>query len=282
MSINLVTYQMTGNRYNFGEYLAKRIVESLGYTVNVYGNIYPLTSKTSSVLLSIGGLLNNDYCLELSKLSDKIYVWGSGLECQFSKHFLLPPDVVKDKIVLCMLRGELTRQAYGFSDDILIGDPGYLASMLFPVKNKTDEILQVPFYYDQVTNTPVDVLPGVTKCIGSLLGECSESVQQDFDLLLQSIGSSKFVLTGSMHAAIVAHSYSVPWAIIKKSTCDIETEWKWKDTFSAIGLDAGDVKAVSSLEEGEAWYNSVKNKIKMVTKDYQNEILDAFPKEVNE
>jgi hypothetical protein len=86
----------------------------------------------------------------------------------------------------------------------------------------------------------------------------SPVVESHEDILdfIQKISGARFVLAGSMHAAMVAHAYGVPFACLMSDVVDCPP--KWFDWFAAEGL--GNPVFVKDVIEGRAWYNTVRKK----------------------
>lgn len=270
-TINIFLFKAEGNNENFGEYLCKKVIYELGFKLNNYSNIRRLDRPIDYIMTGIGGFLNNNIYMDF--FGDKIkkwYVWGSGVECTPVPGQELPMSVLKDKCIITMLRGPMTKSFYGIEGDILLGDPGYLASYFFkfPIEEKKNVFIQ--FYYDKVAKK----IDGADVHLSSLL---PAPIDNSFFNVLKNISNAKIVLTGSMHIAVAAHSYGVPWALVSKEHTDLANEWKWHDTLSNIGIDKEDIKLCNSVEEGFEWWNSIKTKVKPITKEYQEKIIGAFP-----
>jgi hypothetical protein len=73
---------------------------------------------------------------------------------------------------------------------------------------------------------------------------------------IQKISGARFVLSGSMHACMVAHAYKVPFAPLLSDVVDCPP--KWFDWFAAEGL--GNPVFVNNVVEGREWYNSLRKK----------------------
>lgn len=73
---------------------------------------------------------------------------------------------------------------------------------------------------------------------------------------IQTLSGARFVLSGSMHACMVAHAYGVPFAPLMSDVVDCPP--KWFDWFAAAGL--GHPVFVNNVVEGRAWYNTVRKK----------------------
>lgn len=69
--------------------------------------------------------------------------------------------------------------------------------------------------------------------------------------MLEMISGSRFVLSGSLSAAIAAHAYGIPFAVMDPETDESLT--RWEDWFQAAGL--GEVIFVQDVFDGREWYN---------------------------
>jgi hypothetical protein len=81
-------------------------------------------------------------------------------------------------------------------------------------------------------------------------------VEDRADILsfIEKVSGARFVLTGAMHAAIVAHAYGVPFALLNSAYIDCPP--KWEDWLASI--DYGSPVFVDNIIEGREWYNSVR------------------------
>lgn len=273
--INIFLFKASGPNENFGEYLCKKVIAAMGFEQNNYcqSNRIPKNDKNLKYIMTgIGGFFNNGiYEAYFGEKINKWYIWGSGVDCEPSLKDKLPSNVIQNKCVITMLRGPLTKQWYNIEDDVLLGDPGYLASYFFKFQPEEKRNVFVQFYYDNAVGRRID---GVDVYLSALL---RPDVDQNFINVCRNISNANIVLTGSMHIAVAAHSYGVPWAMVSKEHTDLANEWKWHDTLGCLGLCKEDIYIVNSVEEGLKWWNSVKHKIKLVTKEYQEKIIKAFP-----
>lgn len=71
---------------------------------------------------------------------------------------------------------------------------------------------------------------------------------------IQKVSGARFVLAGAMHAAIVAHAYGAPFALLKSKYIDCPP--KWEDWLASVNL--GSPVFVDNIMEGREWYNSIK------------------------
>jgi len=79
--------------------------------------------------------------------------------------------------------------------------------------------------------------------------------KEDIIEFVQKISGARFVLAGSMHAAIVAHAYGVPFAPLRADDDYIDCMPKWFDWMAAEGL--GKPKFCKDVVEGREWYRSL-------------------------
>jgi len=270
--INIFLYKAEGNE-NFGEYLFKKILNKLGFFYNDYSNVNPPDRVIDYILTGIGGNFNgkiySDYFEDKIK---KWYVWGSGvIKHKPTSIHKLTNDVLKNKCVIKMIRGPLTKQFHNIENDVLLGDPGYLASYFFKFPEDIKRSIFVQFYDDKKRKEIADADVNLSALLNF------GAFDDEFFSILRNISNASIVLTGSMHIAIVAHSYGVPWALVSKDKVDITKEWKWHDTLLGIGLEKEDIKLCDSVVEGFRWWNTVKDKVRPITSDYQREIIKSFP-----
>jgi hypothetical protein len=82
---------------------------------------------------------------------------------------------------------------------------------------------------------------------------------------VKDIIKAKFVLTNSLHTAIVSHAYHVPWALSMLPGEHFHSAFKWKDVLGYLGItidksspnydaDLG-LNVVKNYEDGLRWYN---------------------------
>jgi len=73
--------------------------------------------------------------------------------------------------------------------------------------------------------------------------------------LITKISGARFVLAGSMHAAIVAHAYGVPFAPFRGQRDYIDCIPKWHDWMA--GERIGRPEFCRDVVEGRQWYRSI-------------------------
>jgi hypothetical protein len=81
--------------------------------------------------------------------------------------------------------------------------------------------------------------------------------KSDMMAFIEKVSGARFVLAGSLHAAIVADAYGVPFALLGGDWIDCPP--KWEDWLASIGIK--DVKWVDNVKDGRAWYKSVMTRV---------------------
>jgi hypothetical protein len=74
--------------------------------------------------------------------------------------------------------------------------------------------------------------------------------------IVELVSGSRFVLSGSLSVAAVAHAYGVPFAPMKSEFEDNPV--RWQDWFTSIGLDYYEIHTEDfpkDVREGREWYN---------------------------
>jgi hypothetical protein len=131
--------------------------------------------------------------------------------------------------------------AYGLPDVIAAAEPNALAVVVRHIKDPADYDLDSMFRLRADTVLSPVVVD-----------------RHDIIEIVRTISGARFVLAGSMHAAIVAHAYGVPFAALDAGYVDCPA--KWGDWFASIGLD--DPVFVGDVFEGREWYSSVRHLLK--------------------
>lgn len=76
--------------------------------------------------------------------------------------------------------------------------------------------------------------------------------KQDMLDMIEKISGARFVLAGSLHAAIIAHSYGVPFAPLDAGYVNCPP--KWEDWLASIEIT--NVDWVDNVIDGRKWYQS--------------------------
>lgn len=139
----------------------------------------------------------------------------------------------------------------GHSLDIpVIGDPGVLVRIIVKKSSRAPKKILIPHLHDHTIYNAADV--GCDSILSPLVSDQKELIE-----LIRKISSASFVLAGSLHAAVVASAYRVPFALFKTNYLDCPP--KWFDWASSIALAESNVLFHHSAYEGEQWYCDVQS-----------------------
>ncbi len=132
-------------------------------------------------------------------------------------------------------------------------DPGYVVPDLLSKASPTGLAIVIrhikdPSDYNEFTKHEY----GADEVISAAINTIDDTIA-----LTHQISGSRFVLAGAMHAAIVAHAYNIPFALLDGPYIDCLP--KWYDWFASVNL--GEPVFVSNVAEGRKWYNdNVRNR----------------------
>ncbi|RVT90186.1 polysaccharide pyruvyl transferase family protein [Sphingomonas crocodyli] len=156
------------------------------------------------------------------------------------------------------VRGPETREALKLPADTVMGDPGLLAPLLH-TPNYCYETAgkSVCFAHVHDAKAPEDVL-GMSGA-DILLSPVIDSSEAALRSLLDKIASADFVLTASLHAAIIACAYGRPFAFWDNGHVDIP--FKWRDFAGSVGIPSVFVKDLS--EGREVYERQIKPRLKL-------------------
>ncbi|MBL9149513.1 MAG: polysaccharide pyruvyl transferase family protein [Phycisphaerae bacterium] len=170
-------------------------------------------------------------------------IWGSGVD----PHYGLPAR--KDHVVLA-LRGEKTRELLGVKCDVL-GDPGVLLPELHPLSPTTSGPVGVVVHHSTTRRRLRDFLFDPYRS-----GHTIIDPRRDWREVVGDICKCRFVFCQSLHGAIVAYAYGVPWAWWPGFHGRL-ARFKWLDWFSSIGV-APETFRLSQLAKAERWAASIR------------------------
>jgi hypothetical protein len=146
-------------------------------------------------------------------------------------------------------RGPLTQTAlWECGVDVPVtDDPIYELPKLFPKGAATGLALAIAGFEQKIGYSKDDVFElKADKLLSSGVTKRREMI-----LMIEMISGSRFVLSGSLSAAIVADAYKSTFAVMDPRTDDSRA--RWEDWFQAANL--GEVIFVEDVFDGREWYN---------------------------
>lgn len=248
-----------------GRLLAAIVLDALGYRCVNLGCPDTQVLNPGRCLLAIGSVLWEH---TFERISEPVDVWGCGWRGQ-----PLSPEVM-NRVQFHAVRGPRTVAGLGLPADTPLGDPALLLPQLNtkPVSHH-GRTLVVPHFFridqmkaaqrcrltgcDELLSMRVIGLPTpgaqilskrlllhMLKTWGQLgipVGTAQQAINR--------IAGADFLLTGSLHGAILAQAYGVPWAAYDDGYVDVPE--KWYDWADYLGIQ---IRFVSTLAEGAQWW----------------------------
>ncbi|MEQ1558897.1 MAG: polysaccharide pyruvyl transferase family protein [Methyloglobulus sp.] len=193
------------------------------------------------ILLGIGSLLGmRSSCMKPSEIELPLIVFGSGY--QYGKAEPLP----KGSKVICV-RGATTCKVYGLDETCGVADPGILLPQYIPRNisaepGKSARIYrwsygldnQSSFYNESFSPSAIKFkLIDNFRSLSDLQFSDTFTTRTEDNILqwLNKLWSCEKIETESLHAAILADAYGIPWKPLAR-------KWglKWHDHFSMLGI----------------------------------------------
>ncbi len=252
---------------NFGDYITVLILKAFGYRVVTYADAFQLDilKKYRFCLLMIGSELNKEMIDALQV--PEVYVWGQGKGHGYS--FDVGKEPYASKVKIFAVRGPHTIRQLGLHDGTPVGDPGFLMPLFFKVKRDGSlrNVAYVPHHSNRNDWDRKMRQIGAERYVDVM---CSRS---GFREILRQIVSSEFVLTSTLHTAIICHAYRVPWALCLAEGDELNYPDKWNDFFECLGLEQQN-HVVRNYQDGLRWWESAGSKANSVN---VRPLLNSFP-----
>lgn len=220
---------------NFGDALIDVIFEE--------NHLKTLYQDTENAYCLIGSVICNEVIEEILRSGYKPIFLNCG-----SRGEDIDPDLAK----VCdfyRVRGPLTKmllEKAGVEVDSEF-DPGYYTKIKVEPGKPNAKVLLVPHILDPDRNEYVASDFGT-----DWVRQPSVYVKEHTETLIKEISGSRFVLTGSLHAAIVAHAFGVPFAPFSNGYVDCP--FKWMDWATSVGIN--DIQFFTNVNSGREWHRN--------------------------
>ena len=219
---------------NFGDFLGALYLSKFGNRARIAGDVYRL----------VGSVIQQPFYEDNFRASGKPQTctsvfWGCGL----GRDGRLPGELIASS-VFCGIRGHLSRTLLGLPGTTAVGDSGFTLPLIFTPSRDPGlrKNICVPHIADRtsdvdllaMTRADMVIRPTTRRSLGALVE------------LIDKIASASFVLTGSLHGAVVAAAYGVPFAFL--DTGHLDLPFKWRDFASSLDIPTCYAR---NLREGE-------------------------------
>lgn len=251
---------------NLGDYIGAVVLEAMGYRAISLKSQIKDSVNPGRCLLPIGSVLSERI---LQNITEPVDVWGCGW-----RGATLQSSIIS-RMRFHAVRGPETVAGLGLPPDTPIGDPALLLPQLLSGRPKQHgRTLVIPHFYctermsaiqrcrstgcDKFLSTKIigKPVPGVRSSpigIGAMLktylklGVPIHTGRQ----AIYAIAGAGFVLTGSLHGAIISQAYGVPWAAYDDGYVNVPE--KWYDWAAYLGVP---IEFVTTLAEGKRWWET--------------------------
>jgi hypothetical protein len=150
-----------------------------------------------------------------------------------------------------------------------MGDPGLLAPLILPRRRSSADAaypICVPHILDPITDEQIVRLTGVPTIVRPGIPASEAALVEVID----EIAHASFVLAGSLHAAILAAAYGVPFAFL--DTGHVDVPFKWRDFAASVAIQPVFVR---NMSEGLELYQDAH--VKTIQLPKLRPILDVCP-----
>ncbi len=226
---------------NFGDFLTDFLWYNLaGHELRIMADVYRLTSSAID-----DGIIRDDLGQIGKWDSGRIAFWCCGMR----DYKALSADSLA-RSVFCGVRGPLTRDRLYMPLSTPIGDPGLLLPLFYAPKlsEKTKgRTVCSPHFLDETSDEDLLVSTGAEVIVRPCIANSHDALA----MVLNDLASAEFVLAGSLHAAIVACAYGVPFCYLDRGQVDIP--FKWRDFSASIKVGSF---FVDNAAEGRRIYDT--------------------------
>ncbi len=229
-----IAYWLKGQEVqNFGDYIAEYLL----------AKVFSGVPQDNTIVYLCGSVIHNPYLKDVAR-HIKIIYWGCGCRERYgiSEEFRPYVDILA-------VRGPLTRRALGVPQEIAYGDPALLLPILYRARGKAVDsyTLCIPHFLDQRTDAELLELSGCTRILRMAIPRGLEKIEGVID----EICKADFVLSASLHGAIVSAAYGIPFAFWQNGSLDII--FKWVDFAASVNIPC---KLAVNLESARHLYES--------------------------
>jgi len=235
---------------NFGDFLSEIFIRELFTRPKVKADRYRLIGSViaehviSDDLISIRKERERAPSKKLQE-NPVIAFWGCGARNAEP----LPPELLS-YCRFYAVRGPLTRDLLGLPKNTVLGDPGLLLPLFHRGQkyNRAGPSICVPHFQDEISEIDLLKVTGADEVVSIKIPPRIDAAYE----LIDRITSASFVLTGALHAAIIACAYNVPFAYL--DTGFVDCPFKWRDFSASLSVPALFVK---NINEGKIAYNKI-------------------------
>lgn len=235
--VNELAYWLKGEKdQNFGDYLTEYLVDHL----------FLRTARDASQIRLIGSFLHNWHIdgaakqaesNQVRRLRTNLVAWGGGIRERGG----LSPENQK-LVEILSVRGPVSASELRLGAEIPLGDPALLLPALYgPVGREkfSGKSICVPHFNDRRSDHELLEISRADLVLRPNIEGSNEAIEA----FINALCSASFVLSSSLHAAIVAAAYARPFAFWDPGFLDVPL--KWQDFAESVGISTVFVTTVT-------------------------------------
>ncbi len=274
---------------NIGDLLVPYLLEALGYSCVPRSTADSKVINPGRCLLVVGSLLT---ARDLGKIDYPVDVWGCGWKGAGQALS------GRENARFFAVRGPQTAAGLSLPSQVALGDPVLLLPRLIPLDivphGRTVVVPHVSRLMamrasrrralagcDEMVS-PMVLCPSLSRASGPALLKTRASLllnRARFGIktrglwdTVRLIAGAGFVLTGSLHVAVLAQAFGVPWAAYDDGYVDAPP--KWTDWAAYLNVD---LELVKTLKDGRSWWEHIgrQGRIRSLSP-----LLKTFPYEI--
>lgn len=229
---------------NFGDYLSELFATALLRFPKVEADAYHLVGSVIDEKT-----IRRDLRALAATRHGRVAFWGCGVRAEAG----LAP-AYRAMAMIFGVRGPISRAALRLPEDTPMGDPGLLAPLVHAPRPIADggRTICIPHFHDPRGDEALRGLAGTDAVVRPRIARSIEALRA----LLDVIAGADFVLSASLHGAIIACAYGRPFAFWDNGHLDLPL--KWQDFSRSIGIDA---RFHPTLDQARRGYEAVAARI---------------------
>jgi hypothetical protein len=233
---------------NFGDYLSEFFLHNMFLHSKTEADLFQFVGSVLD-----GRVIESDLKRAIGSLNGYIAYWCCGAR---SSNPI--PQRIRSRIMIFGVRGPLTRDALSLPTSTVMGDPGFLLPLLHKARKHSafdGKTVCIPHILDKRDDATLLAMAGTDLILSPVIEGNDEGLRE----IIDKIVSAKFVLSASLHGAIVAASYGVPFAFWGNGHLDVP--FKWEDLSASISIPA---LFPQNLHEAQlVWNDQLADRIKL-------------------
>jgi hypothetical protein len=242
-----VYWRKGSSELNFGDYLTDYLTDHL----------FLETARRNVEIRLIGSVLDRSFVPKRETPPGagnppRLIAWGCGVR---SLEGLT--DAEKDSVEILAVRGPISAAVLGLDAGIAVGDPAFLLPALHLSlfhEATSGKSVCVPHFHDRRSDAELLLQSGCDIVLRTNIPPGKQNIEG----FINAIASSRFVLSASLHGAMVAAAYRRPFAFWHSGAVDLPI--KWFDFAASIGISADFVRDIGG---GEKEYRFMASHIKI-------------------